>query len=157
MTAQTGRTVSKHILVEVEDAAGTLRAIPCNSVNGCGLDYDEVDLTAFSDAVKGVMMNQPGSTLTLAGPFDSTATTGSHTVLSALAGRNTPIAVNIKFGMRQAWESGEPVWGMASSATSGFLVKSYIVNPDDMTYTAVLSVYAGSSAPAWATTAYTVT
>ena len=78
MTAQTGRTVSKHITVEVEDAAGTLRAIPCNSVNGCGLDYDEVDLTAFSDAVKGVMMNQPGSTLTLAGPFDSTATTGSH-------------------------------------------------------------------------------
>ena len=156
MTAQTGRTVSKYITVEVEDSAGTLRAIACNAVNGCGLNYDEVDLTAFSDAVKGVMLNQPGATLTLSGPMDTTATTGSHIVLSALLGRNTPIAINIKFGIGHAYETNEPVFGMASSATSGFLLKSYNVS-DSLMYDAEFVVYAGSSAPAWATSAYTVT
>ena len=68
----------------------------------------------------------------------------------------SPIAINIKFGIGHAYETNEPVFGMASSATSGFLLKSYNVS-DSLMYDAEFVVYAGSSAPAWATAAYTVT
>ena len=157
MTAQTGRTVSKWVIFEIEDSGGALRSIPVNSISGCGLTWDWVDLTAWKDAVKGGMNNQAGVEITISGPFDTTATTGSHTVLSGIDGGATPLAMNIKFGMQHTWESGEPVFGIASSATSGMVCTSYTVNPDDMTYSATFGVYAGSSSPDWATDAYTVT
>ena len=162
MTAQTGRTVSKWVKFLVDDSAGTLREIPVSSINGVGLDFDEVDLTAFSDALRGVLLNQANCTIDITGPFDTSAAadpaaavSGSHTVLSAIAGGSTPLTLDVRVGIRHAWEAGEPQFGITSSATAGFLCKSYKFNPDDGTYSASFVMFPGSTAPAWGTTAET--
>ena len=162
MTAQTGRTVSKWTKFCVDDSSGTLREIPVSSINGVGLDYDEVDMTAFSDAIHGVLLNHPNCTIDITGPFDTTAAaaigvgvSGSHTVLNGIAGGNTPLTLDIRIGIRHEWENGEPQFGITSSATNGFLCKSYTVNPDDGTYSASFVMFAGSTAPAWGTAAET--
>ena len=161
MTANTGRTVSKWMDFRVDDSAGTLRSIPVNSVNGVGLDYPFKDVTAFQDALKGVLPEQPDCQIEIKGPVDTSAAatagtlSGSHTVLSNLAGGNTPLSLDVQLGIRQAWESGEPQFGISSSSTSGFLCSSYIVDVNSMEYTAKFAMFPGSSAPAWGTSAET--
>ena len=81
---------------------------------------------------------------------------GSHTILSAINGVATlPLALAINFGVRHAWESGEPCFGLTGSAANGYLCVSYTVNPADMTYNAKFVVFPGSAIPAWGTTALT--
>ena len=155
MTANTGRTVSQWTSFNVDDSGGTLRAIPVNSINGVGLNYEEVDLTAFTDAVKGVLLNTPDCKITISGPFDTTANTGSHTVLSGIVGLMVPLALDVRIGMRHAWEAGEPCFGITGTTSNGFICSSYIPNPDDGTYTATFVMYPGSAAPAWSTSAHT--
>jgi len=160
MALQTGRTTNKWIYFQMDDSGATLRNIPVSSINGIGLDYDEQDLTAFQDAVKGALPAQASCRITITGPFDTTAAqsaptmSGSHTVLYNLAGGTTPLSLNISIGMRHTYYEGEPTFGITSTTANGFLVKNYIVNPDG-TYSAELYVAAGSAAPAWATTPYT--
>lgn len=159
MTAQTGRTVSKFVDFRIDDSGGTLRSIPINSINGVGLTYPEVELTAFQDAVKGVLLNTPECTITITGPFDTTAAqtagtlSGSHTILSAIVGALTPLTLDIQIGVGHAWESGEPQFGITSSAANGFLCSDYQVNPNDGTYSATFVMFPGSIAPAWGTAA----
>jgi len=161
MAVQTGRTVARWCDFRIDDSAGTLRSIPINSINGVGLSYNEVDLTAFQDAVKGALPETPDCVINISGPFDTTAAaaagtlSGSHTVLSAIVGGVTPLTLDFQIGIRHAWEAGEPQFGITSSATSGFLCRSYEVNIDDGTYTASFGMYPGSSVPAWGTAAET--
>ncbi len=167
MTAQTGRTVSKFCKVQVDDSAGTMRDIPVNSVNGVGLTFDEVDLTAFQDAVKGALAGHPDFVLTISGPFDTSAAqaasgsaaaaalSGSHTVLNPINGGYTPLGFGIYFGMRHFWETGEPVFGLTASAANGMTCFDYTVDPGAGTYTAKFRMYPGSAVPAWGTAAIT--
>ena len=172
MASQTGRTVAKWFKFQIDDSAGTLRDIPVNSINGVGLTFDEVDLTAFQDAVKGALAGQPDFTLTVGGPFDNTAAqaasasgaaaalSGSHTVLSALsaaqaAGTAVPLSFGCYFGIRHYWETGEPVFGLTSSATNGCLLFEYTVDPGNATYSAKFRMSPGSAVPAWGTAAIT--
>jgi len=159
MTAQTGRTVSKWTDFRIDDNAGTLRSIPVNSINGVGLDYEEVDLTAFQDAMKGVLLGQPSCTIDIAGPFDNSVAaaagtlSGSHTVLSGIVGGVTPLTLDVQLGIRHAWEADEPQFGITSTAANGFLCSSYQVDPGAGTYSAKFVMYPGSAAPAWGTAA----
>jgi hypothetical protein len=155
MTTQYGRTTNRWVAFKIDDSAGTLRQIPVNSINGLELAYEEKDLTAFQDAIKGVLLGQPDFSCEISGPFDTTASTGSHTVLNGVNGLNTPLSLEVEVGMRHAWESGEPTFGVTSTAANGVLVSKYTVNPGDGTYTATIKMAAGSSAPAWATSAFT--
>lgn len=150
--ANTGRTNKRWAAVLLDDSGGTLRNIPVNSINGVGLDYGAADVTAFTDAIKNVLTETPDCVISIKGPLDTTANTGSHTVLAGVAGGNTPLSMDIQIGVRHAWESGEPQFGITSSASSGMLVTKYTVNLDDMMYEAELRVI-GSTAPAWGTTA----
>jgi hypothetical protein len=103
----------------------------------------------------------PDAPIEISGPFDTTAAavspalSGSHTVLSALNGATTPQTLDVQIGMRHAWESGEPQFGLTATATSGYIVTSYIPNPQEGTYTARLVLYPGSALPAWGTAAET--
>jgi hypothetical protein len=161
MAAQTGRTVSRFVSFNVDDSGGTLRTIPINSINGVGLDYPEKDLTAFQDAVKGALPETPECAIEIEGPFDTAAAavagtlSGSHTVLSAIVGLSTPLTLDVQIGIRHAWESGEPQFGLTSTSANGFLCTSYKVNPNDGTYSAKFVVYPGSAIPAWGTAAET--
>jgi hypothetical protein len=161
MAVQTGRTASKWVDFRIKEFGGTLRSIPIDSINGVGLTYPEIDLTAFQDAIKGALSGTPDCQISITGPFDTTAVqtagtlSGSHTVLASIVGGNTPCTVDIQVGIRHTWEAGEPQFGITSSATSGFLVRTYDVDLNNGTYTATLSMYPGSSAPAWGTAAET--
>jgi len=154
MTALTGRTVSKYVAFKYGD--GTLmNSMVINSINGVGLTYDEVDLTAFMDAVKGVLPNTPDFALSISGPLDTTASM-THAKLSADAGGITPRSFDIQIGIRAAWEDGAPQFGISASATSGLLCTSYVVDPGASSYTATFRMFPGSSAPAWGTVAEVV-
>jgi hypothetical protein len=155
MTAQTGRTTQKWTAFLVDDSAGTPRNIAVDSINGVGLTYDEVDLTAFTDAIKGALPAHPDCTITITGPFDTTATTGSHTVLSGICGGVTPLTLDVQVGMRHAWEAGEPQFGITSSATAGFLCFEYIPDVNSGKYSAKFRMFPGSTAPAWGIAAET--
>jgi len=165
MTANTGRTSGKWIKWQLEDSAGTLRDLPISSINGLGLNYPEVDVSAIQDAVKGFLTGQPDYSLEVGGPFDTAAAqaasgsgavaalSGSHTVLYPLNGVLTPLGFAIYLGIRHAWETGEPVFGLASSAANGLIEVNY--NPDFIngTYMATFRLYPGSAVPAWGTAA----
>lgn|SRR3990167_465764 len=153
MAANTGRTVSKWTKFLVDNASGTLTSIAVDSINGVGLTYDEVDLTAFFDAIKGVLPNHPDVTIAITGPFDNTASTGNHIVLSGIVGGVTPLSMDVQIGMRHAWESGEPQFGITSGAADGFLCTEYLVDPGAGKYSAKFRIYPGSAAPAWGTAA----
>jgi hypothetical protein len=160
MTAQVGRTVSKWTDFRVDDSGSTLRSIPVDSINGVGLTFDESEVTAFQDAIKNVLPNHPDVQITITGPFDNTTAqsagtlSGSHTILAPIVGGNTPLSLDIQIGMRHAWESGEPQFGITSSASSGFLCTAYTVDLATMKYSATFRVI-GGVAPAWGTAAET--
>lgn len=159
MAALTGRTVSKFTSFIIGDTSNVLRTIPVNTLSAVGLTYQEMDLTAWLDAVAGMLLNMPSSTLDIGGPFDTTAAqtvgtmSGSHTILNPLVGLLVPRTVNIQVGIQAAWESGAPSWGLSRSATSGFLVSAYTVDLNTGMYSASIRLFAGSSLPAWGTAA----
>jgi len=158
MAAQTGRTVSKHVDFRIHDSGATLRSIPVNSINGVGVVYDEVDVTAWQDAIKNALTGHGDAKITISGVFDTSEVapvgtlSGSHTVLSGIVGGLTPLSLDIQIGIRHAWESGEPQFGITKTSTSGYICSSYTVNLDDMTYSATFIVI-GGVAPAWGTSA----
>ena len=159
MAANTGRTVSRWVNFIVDDSGGTIRQIPINSINGVGLECPEKDLTAWNDAIKGALPETPECVIEIEGPFDtSTAAavgtlSGSHTILNGIIGLSTPLTLDVQVGMRHAWETGEPQFGLTSSTTAGFLCTSYKVNVNDGTCSAKFVVFPGSTAPAWGTAA----
>jgi hypothetical protein len=150
MTAQTGRTHAKHITVKLDNAAGTLTDITpyVNSIGTVGLTFETQDVTAFSDGTKNIVIGQPSAPLTIGGPFD----TVSHAQLIAINGAATPLSLDIQIGIRHAWESGEPQFGITSSASVGYLCHSYTVDMSANTWSAQLDVF-GATAPAWGTAA----
>ena len=162
MTAQVGRTVSRYVNFVVSDPT-TIRDIPISSLSVCGVTYEEQDLTAFQDAVRGALPGMPDAPIEISGPFDTTAAvsasgtgvapalSGSHVVLSAINGGFTPLTLDVQFGMRQTWETGEPQFGLSGTSTSGYICTNYTVNADDMTYSAKFVLFPGSTLPAWGT------
>ena len=161
MTAQTGRTKVRWIRFCLDDSTGTPREIPINSLSAVGFVYEENDVTAWQDAVKGYLAGHPDAPIEISGPFDNSAAvalaasaaapalSGSHTVLYNLAGAGTPLGLCVCFGIRHNWETGEPVFGVvAPSATSGYLCTSYTVEGE--TYSARFVPYPGTT-PAWGT------
>lgn len=165
MAALTGRTPARYTRFVIKDSGGVLREIPVDKFGDVGLTSPEVDLTAIQDAVHGFELGIPGFNLEFSGPFDTTAAvanaasaaapalSGSHTVLYPVNGLATPLTFQLLIGVRAYWETGAPVFGLASSAVNGFLVSGYTVSgggPDGgMMYKASLCVAAGSAVPAW--------
>jgi hypothetical protein len=149
MGVQTGRTVGRYVTVHIDDSSSTLRQIPVSSISGLGLTYEETELTAFQDAIKGVLNSTPDFSCTISGPFDTTANTGSHTVLSGVVGLNVPLTFDVKLGMRQTYVEGEPQFGVTATTANGVLVTAYDVDPGAGTYTAKIRMASGSAAPAW--------
>jgi len=119
-----------------------------NSIGTVGLSYESQDVTAFSDGVKNIVIGQPTAALTIGGPFDTTI----HSHMAAIDGAVTPLSLDIQIGVRHAWESGEPQFGITSSSTSGYLCTGYTVDMSANTWSATLDVF-GPTAPAWGTSA----
>ena len=148
MAAQTGRTHAKHIGVFVDNNSGTLTDLSAytNSVGTVGVTYDTQDVTAFSDGVKNVVLGHPSAPLTLSGPLDTTIVT--H--MAAIVGVSTPLTLDLRFGIRQAWVANEPQFGITSSSTVGYLCTAFNVDPSANTWTAQFDVF-GATLPAFGT------
>ena len=162
------RTVSKFIRFILYDSVATIALceIPVKRIGAVDLTYPEVDLTAFQDAVKGFLTGQPDFQLEFGGPWDTSAKaaisasgvkpvlSGSHAILAPLLGRLTPLSWAVLFGMQRYWTTGDPVFGITSSATSGVIVTKYdvVVAGEALEYNAKICLYPASSAPAWGTT-----
>ena len=65
MTANTGRTHTKYTQFWLDNSSGTLTNLSAyaNSVGAVGLDYEVVDVTAFSDQVKNFLTGHPTVTV----------------------------------------------------------------------------------------------
>lgn len=152
MTAQTGRSNAKHIGVHVDNSSGTLTDISgyVDDVGSVGTEFETTDVTAYSDGIRNVTIGRPMAPLAFRGKFDTVI----HNLLSGIVGGVTPLSLDVRFGIRHAWEAGEPQFGITSSSTSGYLCTSYKVNPNDQTWNATFEVF-GSTAPAWGTAAET--
>ena len=130
MAANTGRTNAKHIQVFLDNSGGTLTEITaCNTVGQPGLEYETADQTAYSDGVKNITIGHPSAPIQLGGPFDTVA----HAHLIAINGGVTPLTFDVRIGIRHAWETGEPQFGITSASLDVF----------------------GATAPAWGTAAET--
>jgi len=165
MAVQTGRMQSRFVNFIIEDSGQALREIPVDSIGIVGVVYEEQTLTAFQDAVNGVLPGMPDAPIDITGPWDSSAAqtasasgvvpalSGSHTILSAINGLSVPLSMDIQFGVRHTWMTDEPQFGISQSATSGYLCVSYTVDASTMTYSARFVLLPGSSLPAWGTAA----
>lgn len=159
----TGRTVTKWDKFQIYDSGATLRDLNILTIAGIGVNYTEVDLTAANDVVGGALPGMPVVKISITARFDTAAAqaasgtgaapafSGTHTVLSAIDGGNTPLTLGFYRGIRHVWITTEPVFGLAQSATSGFLCRNYVVNGVDIS--ADFIVFPGSAIPAWGTAA----
>ncbi len=166
MAANTGRTVSKWFKFQIEDSGDTLRDIPVWTFGSVGINHDQIEQSALQDELHGFLPGHGTLAVTITGPFDNTvvqaasgtgavaALSGSHTVLNAVNGLNTPLGFGFYFGNRQYWETGEPVFGLIGSATNGILVSNYQVT-DGLSYSATIMMAPASATPAWGTAAIT--
>ena len=161
-----GRTVSRYVNFVVDDSGGTIREIPINSLSMVGVVYEEQDLTAFQDAVKGALPGMPDAPIEISGPFDTTAVatvsgtgvapllSGSHTVLKGINGVMKPLTLDVQFGIQRTWTTNDPQFGITCDTVDvGYVCTAYTVNANDMTYNAKFVLFPGSTLPAWGTAA----
>ena len=155
MTANTGRTNAKHIKIYLDNSGGTLTDLSAYGIEigQVGLNHETTDVTAFSDGVRNITIGRPEAPLQWSGPFDTVLHAHMVALLAAVAaGTNSPLSLDIRVGIRHAWEDGEPQFGITQSATSGYLLHSYTT--DGVTWSAQFDVF-GPTAPAWGTAAET--
>lgn len=115
----TGRTVDKHTRVFMDgyDVSGMARRI-----GPLELAYDEVDVTALADTVKGYLPNTPHINCgTLDSVFDNTATTGIHAIAGTAGVKRTMMVCK---GIQAAPAQGDPVF------SGVFLQKEYRATQD---------------------------
>jgi hypothetical protein len=145
-----------------------MREIPVDSVSGVGPQFQTVDLSAFQDPAHGFLPDMPIVQIKITGPFDNTAPvamagsaaaptlSGSHTVLSAIAGVVPPcsgpvyMSLAVMFGIRGYYTTGDPAFGLATGAIgSGFWCSEYTPDPTNGKYSATFDLYPGSTLPTW--------
>ena len=145
----TGKTTSRYIKILLDDSGSTPRDITASvdSIGGIGLTFDQVDVTTLIDAIKQYLAGRGDSSITIGGPFNNTATTGAHGVLTGLSGANIASTLTIQIGIRAAPTTGDPEW------EGEYTVLSYLINVDinAVTWTAELKPAFGTSTPAWGT------
>ena len=161
----TGRTVGKLFKLQVGDINNVLRDLEVESVNGFGVNYPQVDVSALQDALKGFLPGQPDATLTFTGPFSNKAAqaasgsgafptpSGCLNVLPALVGGFVPRTLAIYVGLQEVWTIPDPCWGIAHTATDCVLLFSFDTTIGaDLKYSATFKFAPGSAAPIWYTT-----
>lgn len=77
----------KSLVFKLDDSGGTLRTlVGVSDVQGLPGGYATDDVTAAGDAGGKTVVGLPDVSFTVTGPYDTTASTGSHTVISGLPG-----------------------------------------------------------------------
>lgn len=148
MTAQTGRTNVKFVGFKLDNSAGTLTDLTAYLRNPgtVGPQFDAAAVEAVGDGSKNVVVGIPAYPLSIEFVWDTVVLT--H--LSAL-NPQTPLSMDIQYGVRHAWEAGEPQFGITMSSTSGYVLTGFQCNGVE-SITATFDVF-GPTAPAFGTAA----
>lgn len=149
MAANTGRTNAKYIGFFLDNSSGTLTDLTAytKSVGTFGITKEEQDVTAYNDGVKNVTIGRADAPLSVTFQWDTVVF--AHLIALEEA---TPLSLDIRIGIRHAWEADEPCFGITSSATSGYLLKDMTATDTEITASFVVF---GATAPGWAVAAHT--
>lgn len=151
----TGKTNAKHIRVKVDSTGGTVRDISraVTNVSGVGLEYNETDVTGYSDGVINFTLGHPKSEIEISGPVDNTALatdpshSGPHNVFAGtgaiLGDEAATYTVTVQIGIKAAPTTGDPKF------SGEYVCSKYTLNGDG-TYTSRM-VPSGTTAPAFGT------
>ena len=153
----TGRTTYKYVNFIVKVGA-TLRCFPLVNMGVVGITYDQHDLTAWQDAIKGTLPTMPDAPITATFLFDNTAAAAlpalsGSMILEPLNGALTPFTVDVQFGIQKAWTAGDPQFGITGAAGVGYLLYKFDVAPDGQTVDTEFRLFPGSTIPLWGTAA----
>ncbi len=108
------KRIGKFVTISIDDSGGTPRALTndVTSIGGISLVYDEGEVGGYSQD-KFYLALRADAPLTIEGLFNPTASTGSHTVLSGIVGKNVSpasVTVTIAIGANAAPTNGDPEW-----------------------------------------------
>jgi hypothetical protein len=148
MAAQTGKTHKKFTEFWLDNSAGTLTNLSSDvkAIGAVGLQGETIDITAYSDRVHNFLTGWPTAQIKVTFYWSTTVIT--H--LSALT-EYVPLTLDVRYGVRQSWVSGEPQFGITSDSTHGYICTGFQETGSE-TIDATFDVY-GGTAPAWGTTA----
>jgi hypothetical protein len=142
------KLAGRWITIALSDSVPTVRQIESDvdSID-IPIEYDELDVTGFSDAVKNSIPGMPGMNVEITGTFNPGAGTGLATVIMDIVGDYVGHTLTVKVGQNAAPTTGDPEFEglfwcpkyQVSGSPTGKLV-----------ITASLRVY-GIVAPAWGT------
>jgi hypothetical protein len=147
MTVNAGRTNLKYVSFWLDTNAGVLTDLTAylKDAPSVGLEYDVSNVEAVSDGSKNVVVGIPACPLSVKFVFDTVIL--AHLIaLSPI----TPLALDVRFGVRQTQVTGEPQFGITASATSGYVITALKVNGVE-SIDASFDVF-GATAPAFGTT-----
>ncbi len=141
----TGKTNAKWIRVFVDDTNPTLQDISAAVTNvDMPIGVNSSDVTGYSDGVINFTVGHTDQPITMSGVFSNLASTGAHTVLSAIALQATPtITVRVQIGILAAPSGSDPEY------EGEYLLTQYDVH-GDLTWDATFQP-ASSTAPVWQT------
>lgn len=135
--------------VLLDDSGSTQRDIS-NDVNSIDIpiEHAELDYTGFLHAIENMGAGMPSMNIEMAGDFNNTASTGSHTVLSGIIGDNSGHTLTVRVGNGAAPTTGDPEIELE------VIVTKYNISatPKGKTqFVASLRPYDPSTVPAWGT------
>lgn len=140
----TGKTNSKYVVLIY---GGQTMDCSYQGIDGLGITYAEDDVTGLCNAIMEAVQGQGTVAVNLTGTLSNTATTGSHTILSAQNGNATGSTLTVQIGIRAAATTGDPEFEVTSMGCFGYTVSLASGAP---TWSASLRPLPGAAA-AWGT------
>ena len=143
--------IGKWTKIYLDDSGGTARDLSTDltDIDGLPLTADEIEVGGYTQD-KQYLAGRQDSQITLTGNFTTTASTGTHTVISGVNNNNTVCTLTVQKGDNATPTSGDPEF------EGEFIVMNYTPKPDlngSMTFTVNLRPAYGQSIPTWGTVA----
>jgi hypothetical protein len=110
-----------HVVVKMDDAAGTLRQFAAGDIISVDLatSTDQHDVTGFGDAVHNFINGQLNAPVTIRGYLTTTAATGTHTVFRDVFQQGKQVTLEVQIGNNAAPATNDPKY------SGEFYVESY--------------------------------
>jgi hypothetical protein len=103
------KLAGRWITVTLDDATPTARAITSDVQSiDIPMEFDEIDVTGFSDGSKNSIPGMPGFNVEIVGKFNPTASTGLYTVINDIVGDYLGHTLTVAIGQNKAPTTDDP-------------------------------------------------
>ena len=108
---------AQHTKILIDDSGGTPRDVSADldSID-IPQDFEEIDVTGFTETVVNEMPGMLTAPITLAGTFNAAATTGLYTVLNGIKGVYSAHTVTIQIGQNDNTAHLSSTWRYCESS-----------------------------------------